>query len=244
MRIIRANACKTAPWKNGGGSTTEIAIGPPGASLENFDWRVSLALVASDGPFSAFAGIDRTLAVVRGSGLVLTIGDAAPLTLSSGADPMHFPGDTPTSARLTAGEVTDLNVMTRRGRCQHRLLRIAQPTSCDFGDDDIALALSLDGMTTVISGPDSTTLDHGDAAVVSRTTMTGFRIVPTANPCYLVWLTASAGMRISRHARFGVPTQHQIVIPDRNRREALQAEPLPEIAASGKAAKFHQRRPQ
>jgi environmental stress-induced protein Ves len=193
VRIIRANACKTAPWKNGGGSTTEIAIGPPGASLENFDWRVSLALVASDGPFSAFAGIDRTLAVVRGSGLVLTIGDAAPLTLSSGADPVHFPGDTPTSARLTAGEITDLNVMTRRGRFQHRLLRIAQPTSCDFGDDDIALALSLDGMTTVISGPDSTMLDHGDAAVVSRTTMTGFRIVPTANPCYLVWLRRQPG---------------------------------------------------
>lgn len=142
MRIIRASECKTAPWKNGGGSTTEIAVGPPGASLENFDWRVSMALVASDGPFSAFAGIDRTLAVVKGSGLVLRIGNDAPLTLSRGADPAHFPGDTPTSARLTAGEITDLNVMTRRGRFHHRLLRIAQPTSCDFGDDDIALVLS------------------------------------------------------------------------------------------------------
>ena len=52
----------------------------------------------------------------------------------------------------------------------------------------------------------------------------------------------SAWMRISRRARFGVPTQHHIVIPDRDRREALQAEPFPEIAASRNIAEFHQRR--
>ena len=94
MRIIRAGDCKTTPWKNGGGSTTEIAIGPAGASLEAFDWRVSMARVASDGPFSDFAGVDRTLAVVKGNGLVLTTGENAPVTLSSGADPVSFPGDT------------------------------------------------------------------------------------------------------------------------------------------------------
>jgi uncharacterized protein len=187
MRIIRASDCKTTPWKNGGGSTTEIAIGPPGASLEAFDWRVSMARVASDGPFSDFAGIDRTLAVVKGNGLVLTTGKNAPVILSSGADPVSFPGDTPTSAQLTAGEITDLNVMTRRGGFRHRLLRIAKSTSCDFGDDDIAVVLSLDGTTTINFGQDSTTLDHGDAAVISQATI-GFRILPATNHCYLVWL--------------------------------------------------------
>jgi environmental stress-induced protein Ves len=187
MRIIRAADCKTTPWKNGGGSTTEIAIGPAGASLEAFDWRISMARVASDGPFSDFAGIDRTLAVVKGNGLVLTIGENAPVTLSSGSDPVNFPGDTPTSARLTAGEITDLNVMTQRGRFRHRLLRVDKSTPCDFGDDDIALVLSLDGTTTINFGLDSTTLDHGDAALISRTT-TGFCILPTTSQCYLVWL--------------------------------------------------------
>jgi environmental stress-induced protein Ves len=187
MRIIRTADCKTTPWKNGGGSTTEIAIGPPGASLEAFDWRVSMARIASDGAFSDFPGIDRTLAVVKGNGLVLIIGDNAPVTLSSGSDPVSFPGDTPTSARLTAGEITDLNVMTRRGRFSHRLLRIAKSTSCDFGDDDIAMVLSLDGTTAINFGQDGATLDHGDAAVISRAT-TGFRILPATNHCYLVWL--------------------------------------------------------
>jgi environmental stress-induced protein Ves len=188
VRIIRANDCKTTPWKNGGGSTTEIAIGPAGASLQAFDWRVSMARVASDGPFSDFAGIDRTLVVVRGNGLVLTIGEHAPATLSSGAPAVSFSGDTPTSARLTAGEITDLNVMTRRRRFRHRLQRIDKSTPCDFGADDIAIVLSLDGTTTVAFERDRITLDHGDAALISRTTMTGFRISPATNRCYLVWL--------------------------------------------------------
>ena len=29
------------PWKNGGGETTEIAVSPPGAGLDDFDWRVA-----------------------------------------------------------------------------------------------------------------------------------------------------------------------------------------------------------
>ena len=188
MRIIRAHDCKTTPWKNGGGSTTEIAIGPAGATLEAFDWRVSMARVASDGPFSDFAGIDRTLAVVKGNGLMLKIGDNAPVTLSSGADPVSFSGDTPTSARLTEGEITDLNIMTRRGRFRHRLLRIAKPAPCDFGDNDIAIVLSLDGATTVTFDQDSKTLGHGDAALLSRTIIAEFRISPATSRCYLVWL--------------------------------------------------------
>jgi environmental stress-induced protein Ves len=189
VRIIRAKDCQTTLWKNGGGSTTQIAAGPAGSSLETFDWRISMAHVASDGPFSDFPGIDRTLAVVKGSGMVLTIGTSAPVTVSSGTDPVSFSGDVPTSARLVAGEITDLNVMTRRGRFGHRLLRIVRPVSCDFGDgDDIAVVLSLNGTTTVSSERDAETLDHGDAAVVSRGATAGSRILPATGDCYLVLL--------------------------------------------------------
>ena len=188
MRIIRAGECKTTPWKNGGGSTTEIAVEPAGASLDGFDWRVSMARVASDGPFSEFAGVDRTLAVIKGSGLMLTIGNAAPVALSSGADPVSFSGDTPTSARLTEGEITDLNVMTRRGRFRHWLLRIAKPTACDFADNDIAVVLSLDGTTTVSFGQEHATLGQADAAIINRTEITSFQTSPTAAPCFLIWL--------------------------------------------------------
>ena len=53
--------------------TTEIAVFPADAGLEDFAWRLSMATVASDGPFSSFAGVDRTLAVLEGEGIVLSV---------------------------------------------------------------------------------------------------------------------------------------------------------------------------
>ena len=78
---------------------------PEGASLDTFDWRISMARVASDGPFSEFPGIDRTLAVVEGSGMVLTIGDQRAGDAVTRLGPGQLCRATsPTSARLTAGE--------------------------------------------------------------------------------------------------------------------------------------------
>ncbi|HEX9468193.1 MAG TPA: HutD family protein [Bradyrhizobium sp.] len=189
MKVIRAVDCRTTPWKNGGGSTTEIAAEPSGASLDTFDWRVSMAKVASDGPFSEFPGIDRTLAVIKGSGLLLTIGSNAPVTVEPGSDPVHFAGDIATSARLIAGEITDLNVMTRRGRFSHRLLRIPESVSCDFDGHNIAVVLPLDSGAAVTSKRDVAALDHGDAAILVRERDTCFRIAPVGTSgCYLVLL--------------------------------------------------------
>jgi uncharacterized protein len=189
LRIIRARDCRITPWKNGGGSTTEIAAEPSGASLDTFDWRISMAHVATDGPFSTFPGIDRTLAVVKGSGLVLTIAGGTPVTLAYGSDPISFAGDSPTSARLIGGEIVDLNVMTRRRRFSHELRRVAQPASCDFDGNDIAVVLSLNGSATLTSERDVATLDHGDAAALARARDGSFRIAPAvAGDCYLVLL--------------------------------------------------------
>jgi len=194
MKIIRAGHCPTTPWKNGGGATTEIAAAPPGASLDTFDWRVSMAQVASDGPFSEFSGIDRTLAIVSGNGLVLSIGSNAPVTLERGSDPIGFAGDAATSARLVAGAITDLNVMTRRRRFSHRLRQVRKPEACDFDGHDIALVLSLDGSTVISSARDLATLRHGDAVIMTRDGGAGFRIAPdAASQCWLVLLGEHRG---------------------------------------------------
>lgn len=189
MKIIRATDCRTTRWKNGGGSTTELAIEPPDASLERFDWRISMARVASDGPFSEFPGIDRTLAVISGNGLRLSIDGKPPVTLDRGSDPIQFPGDVATSARLLCGEITDLNVMSRRTRYGHRLWRVQEPISSDFDGNDIAVVISLDGTTRVISRHVAVTLDHGEAAVLNRLDDMAFEITPP-NPggCYVVLL--------------------------------------------------------
>ena len=109
------------PWKNGGGVTHQIAAHPAGSGLEDFDWRISMAEVASAGPFSPFSGVDRTLTLLEGAGIVLDLAGAE-LRLDPGAPPLAFPGEAPVIARPVAGPILDLNVMTRRGRCQHAVL--------------------------------------------------------------------------------------------------------------------------
>ena len=67
-------------WKNGGGTTRELLAWPSPA-----DWvfRLSVAEVQADGPFSSFAGVQRWFAVLSGAGVRLRLGAAA------GALPLH-----------------------------------------------------------------------------------------------------------------------------------------------------------
>jgi environmental stress-induced protein Ves len=189
VKVVRASECRTTPWKNGGGSTTEIAVAPSGASLDDFDWRVSMARVACDGPFSEFAGIDRTLAIVKGGGLTLAIGGAVPVMLDGNSEPIRFPGDMPTSARLLAGEIIDLNVMTRRERFEHRLRRILVPARCDFEGYDIALAVAYGDAVELSSPHEKIALAEGDTAILMSTDDGPFTIAPTGSAdCYLVLL--------------------------------------------------------
>ncbi|MBP1296363.1 HutD/Ves family protein [Bradyrhizobium elkanii] len=190
MRIIRAADCSTTPWKNGGGETTEIAVEPANASLDAFDWRISVARVASDGPFSEFAGIDRSLAVAKGRGLALTIGDAAEIVLDEISEPIPFAGDTPTSARLLAGAITDLNVMTRRGRFVHQLRRLSGPSNCVFADHGVAAVVVVSGEASLIAPQGTVTLMLGDAAILEAAADASCRIVPAAGTvCYLALLS-------------------------------------------------------
>lgn len=189
MRVIRASECREMPWKNGGGSTVEIAAEPAGATLDAFDWRISMARVASDGPFSHFPGIDRTLAIVEGNGLVLTIGDHPPMTLERRSPPISFPGDAPTSARLVAGAITDLNVMTRRGRYRHKIEHMTGASLLDVTARDVAVVISSSERTTITTDATTEILGMKDAAILTRADSPAFRVVPNDNGgCFLVWL--------------------------------------------------------
>ena len=119
--IFPKNHRNSTPWKNGGGTTAEIAIAPAGAGFDDFDWRISLATIAQSGGFSIFPGIDRTLALVEGAGVALRI-DAAPLFHLNADHPLiRFAGEAAVDATVTNGATTDFNVMTRRSSCSHRL---------------------------------------------------------------------------------------------------------------------------
>ncbi len=132
MRHWTSKDYKTMPWKNGGGSTTELAIFPEGANLDHFVWRLSTASVAQAGPFSYFSGIDRSLAILTGDGLMLkkdpgVISESASEEiniLDRTSAPHRFRGEETYYAELMSGAVLDLNLMTRRDVCQHYMQRL------------------------------------------------------------------------------------------------------------------------
>jgi hypothetical protein len=133
---------RRTPWKNGGGETTELFVHPKGADLDHFAIRLSRASVGRAGPFSAFPGIDRSLAIVRGAGVALRVsrraGEGAHeelVRLERASAPYAFAGELPIEAALIDGPVEDFNVMTRRSAYAHTLAwatidgatRIARP---------------------------------------------------------------------------------------------------------------------
>jgi environmental stress-induced protein Ves len=155
------------PWKNGGGETREVLVSPPGATLDLIDWRISLATVASDGPFSVFNGIERTLCVLRGEGIRLQVGDAAPTLLQRGSAPFTFDGETPASASLVNGPIVDLNVMTRRGRFRHSVARRTVEGSMRLQISTDTVVFCEDGALRCSSNGTTSDLGAEDCAVVA-----------------------------------------------------------------------------
>jgi environmental stress-induced protein Ves len=109
---------RVMPWKNGGGTTLELAIEPSGATLETgFAWRLSSAEVATSGPFSAFPGMERTLLLLEGDGFLLDFGSRGRVDLQEALIPVAFSGGWPASAALVGGPSKDLNLMWDPARC-------------------------------------------------------------------------------------------------------------------------------
>jgi uncharacterized protein len=131
------------PWKNGGGTTTQLALHPRGADMDSFGWRISMARVASDGPFSAFPGVDRSLAIVEGAGLRIQAQDMPGMALQPASPVFRFAGEASIHATLADGPLTDFNVMTRRQAWTHTLdrIRLQGDLFLDGADDGLVYCL-------------------------------------------------------------------------------------------------------
>ena len=184
IKLLKAADRTAVPWKNGGGVTRDVIVSPAGATLDNFDWRVSIAEIASDGPFSAFPGIDRQLAVLQGK-VALTIDGHPPVTLDPAAPALEFPGEAAVESKLIDGPSMDLNVMTRRGRHNSRLsiLSSAQPKLKTT--QTIIIALS---SLTIISGNRVIGMTKLDALLIEGSA--SLTIGPKGADYYLIEITA------------------------------------------------------
>ncbi|KWR90951.1 HutD/Ves family protein [Cupriavidus sp. IDO] len=127
-------------WKNGGGNTREIALWPPGAGMDDFVWRLSVADIETDGPFSAFPGIDRQIVLLEGGGVMLRADDGSfSHRLEHIGEPFAFSGEASLQATLIHGTTRDFNAMTRRGRCRARVDAFRQGFSINTVGDTVCL---------------------------------------------------------------------------------------------------------
>jgi uncharacterized protein len=139
MRIIHRESYQRMPWKNGKGLTEEVIVAPLGRTMETFDWRLSIAHVGEDGPFSLFPGVDRSIALLDGEGLRLDLPDGDSTVLAPYGQPFAFAGEWTISSTNLGGPTIDLNIMTRRGCYQHlmRRYRNAEPLHIRANSDTI-----------------------------------------------------------------------------------------------------------
>jgi environmental stress-induced protein Ves len=119
MRRLTPHDYRRMPWRNGGGTTMELAVEP--GSSSRFLHRVSVADVASDGPFSRFEGYDRHIMLLEGAGMALDCGAEGRIDLADPFVPRRFSGDWDVYGTLVRGPVRDFNVIVDRTRATSSL---------------------------------------------------------------------------------------------------------------------------
>lgn len=184
MERIPATSYQRVAWKNGGGVTDVIAVAPG----ERPEWRISVARIELDGPFSDFSGYDRTIIPLSGDGVALAFATGVEHALRS-FEPFAFAGEDAVEARLSNAPVSDLNVMTLREACTHRA------TTIGFGANGVPIdAGDVAGFLYIASGTveiDGATAYAGDTIRLDAGARTAARAVDGPAMTILVRISAA-----------------------------------------------------
>jgi len=172
-QLIPAQDFRAMPWRNGGGTTWEIARGRvDGRADGDWHWRFSLAEITTDGPFSTFPHVDRLLTVVAGAGITLAIDGTEPRFLDRGED-IQFRGEAAIACALVAGPTRDLNLMVDRRAARlvpggegRRMKAAADDTIVLYALEEVALGVAAERL--VVTEGDAVIGGGGAEAVIER----------------------------------------------------------------------------
>ncbi len=122
-KIIPSEEFKTVPWKNGKGITKELYVKQE-KERGDFIFRLSIAGVTENGPFSDFSGYNRVLMMLEGNGIRLEHSDGSINEINSYSDMAIFSGDLKTEAVLKEGPIKDFNVFTLKEVCSSEVIAV------------------------------------------------------------------------------------------------------------------------
>jgi environmental stress-induced protein Ves len=127
LRLLPAHDYRRARWRNGLGWTREILRWPEmaedtaGDTADDWDWRLSIAEIEQDGPFSVFPGVERELVLLRGQGVRLRFDDGEIREALPPHGRVRFAGERAVQGELIDGPTHDFNLMWRRDRIDAEL---------------------------------------------------------------------------------------------------------------------------
>jgi uncharacterized protein len=151
IELIRARDYREQPWKNGGGLTREIAVAFSDDASKQVLWRVSLATIDRDGPFSEYRGYDRTIVALDAGPVELDV-DGKVVALEPG-QPHEFRGEARVACRLHGAATRDLNAMTLRDAFVHDVEIVTSTQRFVLDEDEIAFVYAIRGDTAVGNTP-------------------------------------------------------------------------------------------
>jgi environmental stress-induced protein Ves len=120
---LPASGYQRVRWKNGAGWTSEIlkVQGNDDHDTNDWNWRLSIAEIDADAPFSAFPGVERELVLLSGNGLRVRFDDGSVHDLLPPHDKLRFDGERAAFGELIDGATRDFNLMWKRDRCSAQL---------------------------------------------------------------------------------------------------------------------------
>jgi uncharacterized protein len=154
METLALDSIVPEPWRNGGGITRTVA-------REGDKWRVSIAEVQRNGPYSRFEGLSRISFVLRGEGIILR--DTKSAIKLSRLQATGYDGGTSWEAILVGGPVTALNVMSQRERYRVQVASVASSIVVNAGRSAIVFAWSSECQVQIQA--EERVLKSGNAAI-------------------------------------------------------------------------------
>lgn len=184
LQLISPNQWQTQAWKNGGGITHQLARSDDQTGMR---WRVSIAEVASDGPFSHFEQTDRIIMLLQGNGFCLHGAAEQAVVLDKALLPFAFAGETAIDCTLIDGPVRDFNLMTRRAdiKASLQVLSVIEPLSFTLANESLLYLVA--GQLQLSFAEQSYQLDAGQSLLCTAEAGQ-LQINAGLEPCQLVWI--------------------------------------------------------
>lgn len=195
VHLLPACGYRRLRWRNGLGWTREIHAAPAaGAGGDAWDWRLSIAEIEADAPYSSFPGVEREQVLLSGEGLALGFEGGPERLLLPPHGRQRFDGRAAVQARLRAGRVEVFNLMWRPGQVSPRLWhRPLVGSMLLFVDPGSTWAVHVvAGQATVDGGRALPLLEMGDSALLGAGAGRGRHLLEGSGELLLVCVEPAA----------------------------------------------------